>query len=95
MRGLATRLDIEVAESHWRDLVDAATFRNMRARADEIAPDTTNAIWTDNQRLFNRGCTGQWRDLLDDAAVRRYGRRVSELVASDLATWAHHGALGD
>jgi len=41
------------------------------------------------------GCTGQWRDLLDDAAVRRYGRRVSELVASDLATWAHHGALGD
>ena len=48
MRGLATRLGIEVAESHWRDLVDAATFRNMRARADEIAPDTTNAIWTDN-----------------------------------------------
>lgn len=94
MRGLATRLGIEVGEDRWRDLVDAATFQNMRARADEIAPDTTNAIWTDNQRFFNRGCTGQWRDILDDADVRRYTLRVSELAAPDLATWAHHGALG-
>ena len=61
--------------------------RRDRTRHDERDLDR-------QQRFFNRGCTGQWRDLLDDAAVRRYGRRVSELVASDLATWAHHGALG-
>jgi hypothetical protein len=94
MRGLAARLGIEVGEDRWRDLVDAATFQNMRARADEIAPDTTNAIWTDNRRFFNRGCSGQWRDILNDADVRRYTLRVSELAAPDLATWAHHGALG-
>ena len=33
-----------------------------------VAPDTTNAIWNDNRRFFNRGCSGQWHDILDDDA---------------------------
>jgi hypothetical protein len=45
------------------NLVDAATFQNMRARADEIAPDTTSANWRHN-RFFNR-----------DGAVARHPRR--------------------
>ena len=32
------------------ELVDAATFEHMRAGADRIAPDTTHAIWEDDQR---------------------------------------------
>ena len=64
----------------------------MRERADVVAPDTTNAIWLDNRRFFNRGCTGQWRDLLDDADLARYDRRVAELAGPELVAWADHGA---
>ena len=74
MRRLAARLGITVPEDRWPALVEAATFENMRAHADEIAPDTTHAIWTDNKRFFNRGRSGQWRDILDDAALERYDR---------------------
>ena len=39
----------------WPELVEAATFERMRAGADRIAPDTTNAIWQSNQQFFHRG----------------------------------------
>ena len=80
-----------VAEEMWPALVDAARFESMRNRADEIAPDTTNAIWNDNRRFFNRGCSGQWHDLLDDDDLVRYEQRVAEVAAPDLAHWAHDG----
>jgi len=92
MRRLASRLGIEVDEDRWPELVEAATFERMRDRADVIAPDTSNAIWTDNRRFFNRGRSGQWRDLLDDDDQARYDRRVADLVGPDLAAWAHRGA---
>ena len=93
MRRLASVLDIEVDEGIWPELVAAATFEHMRDHADEVAPDTTNAIWTDNRRFFNRGSTGQWRDLLDDVDLEHYERRVVELADPDLVRWAEHGAL--
>jgi len=94
MRNLATRLGIEVPEGRWPELVCAARFDDMRRRADEVAPEVSNAaIWQDNQQFFHRGTSGQWRRLLDDSDVERYFRRVGELAAPDLAHWAHHGAV--
>jgi aryl sulfotransferase len=93
MRRLATRLDIDVPEALWPAFVEAATFENMRDRADVIAPDTTHAIWSSNRRFFNRGRTGQWRDILDAADVERYERRVAELAPPALVEWAHHGTI--
>jgi aryl sulfotransferase len=93
MRALADRLGIAVPEERWPDLVKAATFANMRANADTIAPDTTNRIWNDNQEFFHRGSSGQWRDILDAAALERYDARVAALAEPDLAAWAHSGTL--
>jgi hypothetical protein len=93
MRRLAAILGIEVPADRWPELVAAATFESMRSRADEVAPDTTNAIWNDNRRFFNRGCSGQWHDFLDDDDLARYDRRVAALADPELATWAHQGRL--
>jgi aryl sulfotransferase len=94
MRRLAKQLEIDVPDDRWTALVEAATFANMRDNADRIAPDTTNAIWLDNQQFFNRGSSGQWREVLDADGLRRYEARVAELAAPEFATWAHEGALG-
>jgi aryl sulfotransferase len=93
MRALAARLAIDVPEERWPALVRAATFDDMRDRADVTAPDTTNAIWQDNKRFFNRGCSGQWQSVLTADDQRRYAKRVSELAKPDLVEWAHHGPL--
>jgi hypothetical protein len=89
MRRLADHLGMSVLEDRWPELVDAATFERMRAGADRIAPDTTHAIWEDNQQFFHRGVSGQWRALLDDDDVRRYDARVAELADPELARWLH------
>ncbi|MDQ1489899.1 MAG: aryl sulfotransferase [Actinomycetota bacterium] len=92
MRRLADRLGIEVPESRWPALVDAATFHEMRRRADVVAPDTNEHLWKSNEEFFHVGTSGQWQDEFDEELLARYQRRLSELAPADLATWLHHGA---
>jgi aryl sulfotransferase len=93
MRYVADRLGISVPDDRWPGLVAAATFDNMRAHADQIAPDTSNGIWQDNKQFFNRGVSGQWREMLDEGGLRRYHDRVAQLVEPDLARWVHRDAF--
>jgi hypothetical protein len=80
MRQLALRLALKVPEELWPELVQAATFEQMRKHADEIVPQASEGIWRDNARFFNKSTIGQWRDLLDDADLRRYQDRIMELA---------------
>ena len=91
MRALARRLGIEVDDAHWPQLVQAATFSEMRARAERLAPNTEQALWRDPVEFFHRGTNGQWRELLDDEDLERYRARVRANVADDVARWIHHG----
>jgi aryl sulfotransferase len=93
MRRLADRLGIEVPEARWPALVDAATFAEMRRRADVVAPDTAHHLWKSNTGFFHRGRSGQWRDVLDDGGLARYEARVRALAPPDLIGWLHHGTL--
>jgi hypothetical protein len=89
MRQLAARLDIEVDEHRWPDLVQAATFESMRSRADTTVPGGGPDHWIDPVAFFRRGTSGQWRDLLDDADLARYATRVRTLASDDLVEWLH------
>jgi aryl sulfotransferase len=94
MRYLADRLGIEVPEDRWPVLVRAASFDEMRRRADEVAPDTTQKIWRDNEQFFHRGISGQWRQVLGPEDLRRYQERVKQLAEAErvepgLSAWLH------
>src|SRR5262249_16810188 len=91
MRRLATRLDLKISEEIWPELVQAATFDEMRKRADKIVPNVTAAIWYDNARFFHKGTSGQWQQLLEAEDVRLYDARVRELAQPDLVAWMHKG----
>jgi hypothetical protein len=93
MRRLAARLDIKVPDDRWPALVEAASFAEMRRRADMVAPDTGNRIWKSTTGFFHRGTSGQWRDVVDDAALAHYTARVRELAPPDLAAWLQRGNL--
>jgi aryl sulfotransferase len=91
MRGLAGRLGIQISEQVWPDLVQAATFTDMRQRTKELVPEIT--AWHDPERFFHRGTSGQWRNLLNDDDLRRYQARVSELADPELSAWIHKGPI--
>lgn len=93
MRRLSTRLGVNVPEELWSELTQAATFEDMRTRADEIVPNATEALWHDNAKFFNKGTSGQWRSLMDVEDLRRYQARIMELADPALAAWIHHGPI--
>ena len=95
MRRLAALLAIEVDEATWPKLIAAATFDEMRTRADELAPQVKiDGFWKDKGSFFHRGGNEQWRAMLSDDDVRRYEARVRSLASPDLIDWVHRGWRG-
>ncbi|MEV5896570.1 sulfotransferase domain-containing protein [Nonomuraea fuscirosea] len=92
MRRLAGRLGIEIDESRWPGLVEAATFQQMRNRADELAPDEQLGYIRDRKRFFRSGKSGEWQQFLTAEDRAHYERRVAGLAEPDLLEWLHHGA---
>jgi aryl sulfotransferase len=93
MRRLAGRLGIEVPEDRWPALVKAATFSEMRSRAQAVAPDTAKGIWKSTEEFFKRGTSGQWNDVFDGELQARYEAKLRELAPPDLVEWLHRGSL--
>ncbi|MEV7231355.1 sulfotransferase domain-containing protein [Polymorphospora sp. NPDC051019] len=88
MRRLAARLDIDVPEQEWPELVEAASFDRMRRRADVLAPDAVNVL-IDRAAFFRRGRSGEGRRLLTPDEVERYHRRAARFAPPDLLDWLH------
>jgi len=90
---LAEVLGIDRPRGRIEELAGAASFASMKARATELAPNADIGLWHSPEEFFHRGVSGQWRELLDEAGLERYWARVHELVAPDVADWAHKGWL--
>jgi aryl sulfotransferase len=88
MRRLAARLGIAVPDAKWPELVHAAEFEQMRARADRLAPDAMGTL-KDRARFFRRGSSGAGRELLSSDDLARYNARAAELAPADLLAWLH------
>jgi hypothetical protein len=93
MRRLAARLGIGVPEARWPTLVKAATFADMRARAEVVTPDTANRIWKSTADFFHRGTSGQWEGLIEGELAAHYRARVRELAPPDFVAWLHRETL--
>jgi aryl sulfotransferase len=91
MRRVARILGVEIDEAIWPELVEAATFESMKARADELAPDASEGAWKSNASFFNRGSNGQWRGRLSAENLKRYDEVIAERLPPDLAEFLEAG----
>ncbi|MCU1426790.1 MAG: sulfotransferase, partial [Actinomycetia bacterium] len=92
MRRLATLLDIKVDDQVWPRLVDAATFEQMKSRADLLAPDRTGVL-KDRAAFFRRGSSGAGRDLLSRDELDHYRVRTQSMASPDLWAWLHRDGV--
>jgi aryl sulfotransferase len=94
MRRLAAFLEIDVPHAKWDELVEAASFANMRARAKELTPEVTQGF-VNADTFFRRGSSGEWREFIQtDDDQEHYEARVAELADPELAHWVHSGWVG-
>jgi aryl sulfotransferase len=70
------------------DLVDAATFDRMRARATELAPDALGVLKSP-EAFFRYGRSGSGREVLGEPGFTAYERRARELAPPGLLAWLH------
>jgi aryl sulfotransferase len=93
LAGQMTRLaEILGVDAPTEELVDAAGFGAMKARADQLAPEAELAMWHDTSRFFDQARSGTWRALIADDG--RYETTIGGLAPPDLVAWLHRGWLG-
>jgi hypothetical protein len=88
MRRLASLLGISVPAETWPALVEAATFAQMRTRADSIVPDPSG-ILKNQAAFFRRGSSGAGAETLSSVELDRYYQRTSPMAPTDLLEWLH------
>ncbi|MFC3495908.1 sulfotransferase domain-containing protein [Glycomyces rhizosphaerae] len=88
MRRIATWLDIEVEEGRWPELVKAATFGEMKAKAERLTPDPAG-VMKSRDAFFRRGTSGSAAELLSDEELAAYTKRVEEMAPEALLEWLH------
>jgi hypothetical protein len=94
MRYIADRLEIGIPETSWSDLVQAATFEKMKARAGELAAEVSHdGFYNNRDQFFHKGATGQWRQVIGDDELPRYAARVAACAPAELAAWIHRPPL--
>lgn len=93
MTRLAEALGVEPPTA---ELVDAARFERMKARAAELVPNSDTPFWQSADQFFHKARSGAWRSLIGDDDLPRYGTALR--AASDdgeLLAWLHDGGLAD
>jgi hypothetical protein len=88
MRRIAGWLDIEVAAERWPELVKAATFAEMKSKAERLAPDPTG-IMRSRDAFLRSGPAGSASGLLSNEESSAYEARIAGMVPPELFEWLH------
>lgn len=91
MRRIAAFLDIEIPESLWPQLVDAASFESMKRDGDSLLA-RAHDLWEGGpNRFLNKGTNGRWRDCAAAEDLAAYQAKLDAEVSPTLGRWIEHG----
>jgi hypothetical protein len=92
---MARLADVLGERTPTEELVEAAGFETMKARADELAPNADTPFWVDNRQFFDQARSGGWQVLMgDDELLRSEPAVAAATDDAQLLTWLHSGWLG-
>jgi aryl sulfotransferase len=97
MRRLAAFLGVKVDEARWPEFLAAGSFSNMKARADETAPNADKGEWRSNADFFRKARLDAWREALTPENQALYEEVNRERVDPAMKLWIERGrgAAGD
>ena len=90
MERLARGLELDTPPERIAQIAEAASLEQMRAHADELAPNTKQ-IFSDSARFFRSGESGGFRTVMTPDKETIYEQRMTELVSPELQAWLHRG----
>jgi hypothetical protein len=88
MTRLAEAFGVELSRERIEELAESASIDRMRARADDLAPNT-KAIFHDSARFFRSGEGGDWKSFVTPEQDALYWQRIDERMSPELRDWLH------
>jgi aryl sulfotransferase len=93
MRRISAFLDIPIDESIWPSLVEAASFKTMKANAARTHGDIDFAFKDGTDGFIFKGTNERWRGVLTADELQLYEQAAARLEP-DLRAWLESGRGG-
>jgi aryl sulfotransferase len=94
MRRIASFLEIDIPESLWPALVEAASFDAMKSMANELMPTAGDIFQGGGDTFLHKGVNGRWRDVFKPEDLALYDEKVKGEFSTELSQWIESGRLG-
>ncbi|MFL4470560.1 sulfotransferase domain-containing protein [Tateyamaria armeniaca] len=91
---LADVLGISHSDSVMHQLVQAASFDNMKANAERFAPSGGKGFMKSDSDFFHSGTSGKWRGALSDADLAAYDAMMDAHLGPKDRAWLEYGSSG-
>ncbi len=89
---MAEACAIELTEAQLDAYTRAADFNNMKANAEQFAPESGTGMWKAERQFFANGGSGQWQDKLSASQLAAFDARLEALVPEAAERdWILHG----
>lgn len=75
----------------WPDLVQAATFEEMRRVGDQLQPTVARNFVGGTKRFFDKGENDRWRGVLEAEDLAQFEVLVKERLEPNCAAWLERG----
>ena len=92
MHMLADYLEIDIDEAIWPTLVDKATFKTMKADAENVVYGGGSFLTGGAQRFLHKGTNGRWNGVLTEEELEQYEKVATERLSPEGKRWLALGA---
>lgn len=73
-------------------IVEATTFKSMKAKAEKFAPEAGSGIWKAEKSFFASGKTGTWEEEISAENIARYKAQFERFLPDpELRSWIETG----
>jgi len=91
---VADLLSLSHTDAVMAQLVQAATFDNMKAHAERYAPSGGKGFMKSDSEFFHSGTNGKWHGKLTEAELAAYDAMMDAHLSAEDRAWLEFGAKG-
>lgn len=91
LRDIAHYLEIDVPDTAWPRIVEAISFKEMKAKGDIYVPGGGRNWKGGADTFMNKGTNGRWREVFSEEELAQYDAAVARGLTPECAQWLATG----